>query len=232
MMNDFEWACNNSKNSNLIYTDLLESDDAIARMAHSTSGIVVLVRETMSAEETQLFYRNLIRLTIIYRKNQDDIEFRLIGSTTRIKALKENLESKGYPNITVIKDAATSETVSEPRSEYGIEELTFKEFCIAGIGHHLKTDDDIWEVIRIGQRVTLIPEPDNEHDGDAIAVMYFDDTLSKAKKLGYVPRICNTEISTLLKAGWCEIFNAFICDYNPDASLNARIKVKVTIVHK
>ena len=52
-----------------------------------------------------------------------------------------------------------------------------------------------WTDIRVGDRLTLIREPDNRHDRNAIRVEW------NGHKLGYVPRAENRAVAQALDAG-------------------------------
>ena len=54
---------------------------------------------------------------------------------------------------------------------------------------------EIWKSLKIGDRLDLIPEPDNRHDHNAVMVTY------KGKQLGYLPRSENRHIAKILNAG-------------------------------
>lgn len=53
----------------------------------------------------------------------------------------------------------------------------------------------VWNEIRVGDRLTLIREPDNRHDRNAIRVEW------NGHKLGYVPRAENRAAARALDAG-------------------------------
>jgi len=55
--------------------------------------------------------------------------------------------------------------------------------------------DTFWDGIRIGDPLTLIREPDNRHDRNAIRVEW------RGRKLGYVPRAENRVIAAAMDAG-------------------------------
>ena len=55
--------------------------------------------------------------------------------------------------------------------------------------------DTFWDGIRVGDPLTLIREPDNRHDRNAIRVEW------RGQKLGYVPRAENRVIAAALDAG-------------------------------
>jgi hypothetical protein len=58
---------------------------------------------------------------------------------------------------------------------------------LAGIGHHEAAQ--VWQLLRIGDSLELVREPDNPHDPRAIRVDW------RGHKLGYVPRRENDAIA-------------------------------------
>jgi hypothetical protein len=76
------------------------------------------------------------------------------------------------------------------------------DFAIAGGFYHgLRS---VRGSLIIGERLALAPEPDNPHDGNAVAVM------REGLRLGYIPRAANAPVAALLKDGRtirCEIAN-------------------------
>lgn len=55
--------------------------------------------------------------------------------------------------------------------------------------------NDYWTEIRVGDALTLIREPDNRHDRNAIRIEW------RGHKLGYVPRAQNRAVAAALDAG-------------------------------
>ena len=53
----------------------------------------------------------------------------------------------------------------------------------------------VWQEIRAGDALTLVREPGNRHDSNAIRVEW------RGQKLGYVPRAANRVIAEALDAG-------------------------------
>ena len=53
----------------------------------------------------------------------------------------------------------------------------------------------VWQEIRTGDALTLVREPDNRHDRNAIRVEW------RGQKLGYVPRAQNRVIAAAMDAG-------------------------------
>ncbi|RVU97318.1 hypothetical protein EII22_06725 [Coriobacteriales bacterium OH1046] len=75
-------------------------------------------------------------------------------------------------------------------------------FHIAGFSHH--EGYKVFDKLKIGTGVTLVPEPDNPHDCRAVA-MYFEGV-----KIGYVPSKDNRELSLFMHFGYSD---AFECEY-------------------
>ena len=55
--------------------------------------------------------------------------------------------------------------------------------------------DAFWNDIRVGDALTLVREPDNRHDRNAIRVEW------RGRKLGYVPRAQNAAVAAAMDAG-------------------------------
>ncbi|MFT3849192.1 MAG: HIRAN domain-containing protein [Propionivibrio sp.] len=53
----------------------------------------------------------------------------------------------------------------------------------------------VWQEIRLGDRLSLVREPGNRHDRNAVRVEW------KGQKLGYVPRAENRAVAQALDAG-------------------------------
>lgn len=53
----------------------------------------------------------------------------------------------------------------------------------------------VWEKIRPGDRLTLVREPDNRHDRNAVRVEW------QGRQLGYVPRAENRAVAAALDVG-------------------------------
>jgi hypothetical protein len=95
------------------------------------------------------------------------------------------------------------------------------DFHIAGFTYY-----DGLEVINelhLGTRVDLVGEPDNPYDPEAIKVMYHD------KKLGYVPKDRNSQMSTFLYYGHGDIFEAQIQLVNTETHPERQFRVVVKI---
>ena len=83
---------------------------------------------------------------------------------------------------------------------------------------------DVIEELKLGAPVTLVSEPENPHDAEAVAI-YFRET-----KLGYVPRAKTYFVSQQLYFGHGDIFQAKInyrnLDENPERQFRIVVKLK------
>jgi hypothetical protein len=82
---------------------------------------------------------------------------------------------------------------------------------------------EVIEEIRLGSPVRLESEPDNPYDPEAV-VIYFRD-----KKIGYIPKLKNREISNLLYFGYRDIFEAKISSINLEAEPEQKLRVVVKL---
>jgi hypothetical protein len=97
--------------------------------------------------------------------------------TERVRLILERAQS-GYR----LRDAATGEPVrwEDPR---------IRVVPVAGVSYRAEAlPDDSFEP---GRRLALVPEPDNEHDPNAVGIWNEDRTL----QLGYVPREVAPELA-------------------------------------
>ena len=82
--------------------------------------------------------------------------------------------------------------------------------------------DTFWDGIRIGDPLTLIREPDNRHDRNAIRVEW------RGHKLGYVPRAENRAAARALDAG--ERLEARVTRLRDDPDPWRRIEFSVHLI--
>lgn len=73
--------------------------------------------------------------------------------------------------------------------------VLIQESPVAGFQFH--RGESIWSSLSVGKKLTLVREPTNPHDEDAVAVYFRDD------KLGYVPRSENRVVARMLDRGEC-----------------------------
>lgn len=80
------------------------------------------------------------------------------------------------------------------RAAPAVASVEVADLCIAGGGHHgLRA---VLADLRVGQRLTLRPQPDNPYDPNAVEVLGADDL-----RLGYVPRALARHIAPALAEG-------------------------------
>jgi hypothetical protein len=64
---------------------------------------------------------------------------------------------------------------------------------LAGFRYHAASD--VWQELRVGDRLELAREPDNPHDANAVSVSW------RGRKLGYLPRRENAAVAWGLDRG-------------------------------
>ncbi|MGY5351023.1 HIRAN domain-containing protein [Wenyingzhuangia sp. IMCC45533] len=82
-----------------------------------------------------------------------------------------------------------------------------KSFSIAG--YQYNEGALVYNKLKVGKKVSLIAEPDNRFDENAVAIYYKDF------KLGYIPKAMNKTIGTLLNLGHTSLFYAVIQQIDP-----------------
>ena len=82
---------------------------------------------------------------------------------------------------------------------------------------------DVIEQLKLGTQVTLMAEPSNPHDPEAVAI-YYENT-----KLGYVPQAKNSIVSQLLYFGYSDIIDARINNHNPEANTENQFRIVIKI---
>ena len=99
---------------------------------------------------------------------------------------------------------------------------SFIDFHLAGFCHH--DGVKVFDELKVGTKVDLRYEPDNQHDPEAVAI-YYEDT-----KIGYVPSVKNSELYTLLYYGHEDLFEAYINmrDERAHPERQFRVAVKIT----
>lgn len=227
-MRNFKIPANSEDALSTTRTNLLESDEVVARLAKSHNRFIVEVSSYMTPEESHIFYRNLIRLTAVHKIPVEAFQFQFDDHTPRTDAIAEQLKAKGFTDI-VFFNHDSPQMACEPQQAYGSGQFVFKSFYVTGVQHYLDENSPLWEAMQAGDSLILSPEPDNKHDSNAVAVLISvqnDDPV----KIGYMPRSENIEIAALLNAGWSHIIRAEISQFNPEASCNARIGVTIYVI--
>jgi hypothetical protein len=98
--------------------------------------------------------------------------------------------------------------------------VLIQESPVAGFQFH--RGESIWSSLNVGEKLTLVREPTNPHDEDAVAV-YFQD-----HKLGYVPRSENRAVAQMLDRG--ERLEARISELTTIEDPWQRIRFKIVLV--
>ena len=88
---------------------------------------------------------------------------------------------------------------------------------LAGFRYHAAAE--VWEELRVGDRLDLVRERDNPHDANAVSVSW------RGRKLGYVPRHQNAALAWGLDRG--AQFAARISRLEPGASPSRRLEFEV-----
>jgi hypothetical protein len=119
------------------------------------------------------------------------------------------------------KRLAEEESDDEPNSETIEIDRHFDNFNIAGFTYH--DGVDVFDELKIGVPLSLVPEPNNSHDAYAVAIYYKDH------KLGYVPKDRNKFISKFLNFGHTDLFEVKINRVSPEDHPEQQIGVVVRI---
>jgi len=95
--------------------------------------------------------------------------------------------------------------------------LVVQSSPLAGFRYHAAAE--VWESLRVGDRLELARERDNPHDANAISVSW------RGRKLGYVPRHENAALAWGIDRG--AALAARISRLAPDARPSRRIEFEV-----
>ena len=95
--------------------------------------------------------------------------------------------------------------------------LVVQSSPLAGYRYHAAAQ--VWEELRVGDRLELARERDNPHDANAVSVSW------RGRKLGYVPRHENAALAWGLDRG--AQFGARISRLAPGASPSRRVEFEV-----
>jgi len=95
--------------------------------------------------------------------------------------------------------------------------LVVQSSPLAGFRYHAAAE--VWEQLRVGDRLELAREPDNAHDRNAVSVSWH------SRRLGYVPRHQNAALAWALDRG--ASFTARISRIAPDAPPSRRLEFEV-----
>ncbi len=90
-------------------------------------------------------------------------------------------------------------------------------FFVAGFQYH--DGALVFDKLKVGTPLQLVPERDNPHDANAMALT-IDDTM-----IGYVPRDQNALASLLDYYGHNDVFEVRVLQVNPEASPWEQLRV-------
>jgi len=82
---------------------------------------------------------------------------------------------------------------------------------------------DVIGQLKLGTPVTLVSEPENPYDPNAVAIYY------EGTKLGYVPKYKNGDVSNLLYFGYQDIMEARINCHNPEANTENQFRIVIKL---
>lgn len=97
----------------------------------------------------------------------------------------------------------------------------FNYFYIAGFQRY--EGAAVFDQLKVGTALSLVPEFDNPYDPDALA-LYLGQTM-----IGYVPRDLNETIAQLLYFGHSEIFECRILQVNPENDPWKQVRVGIYV---
>ena len=100
----------------------------------------------------------------------------------------------------------------------------FMSFYIAGFSHWYGLQ--VFDQLRPGAKLSLVPEPDNPYDPCAVAIF-----LGKTK-IGFVPRTMNEVLSQLLFFGHGDVFSALVAQVRTDAHPEHQVRVTIFVEDK
>lgn len=214
-------------NDRTVVTDLMLDAATLDDYASNYDQWLVNVDAHRTHEETELFYKNLTRLTERHQIPKNSFSFRISGSKNRADVVCQVLRARGFKDTEIIEsDIDHYSTLREPDATYSRIGLIFKVFPVAGLQYHIKESDNIWNQVYVGKEVSLIAEPNNPHDAAAVKII-FEKEDGTPTLLGYIPRTDNYEIALLLQSGYNNALSARIEFYSPGASYHSRLKIAV-----
>ena len=103
-----------------------------------------------------------------------------------------------------------------PQAQEGVR-LLVQNSPLAGFRYHAAAD--VWDELRVGDRLELARERDNPHDANAVSVSW------RGRKLGYVPRHANAALAWGLDRG--AALAARISRLAPEARPSRRLEFEV-----
>lgn len=97
-------------------------------------------------------------------------------------------------------------------------------FYIAGFQYH--DGAFVLDKLKPGNKLKMVPEPDNPYDPNAIALRY------KKVKLGHVPHNENQLLAIMAHYGHTGVFEARVLQVNPDAAPWHQVRVGIYVKDK
>jgi hypothetical protein len=102
-----------------------------------------------------------------------------------------------------------------------MKERYYSHFHLAGFTYY--DGVDVFDSLKIGVTLEAKAEPDNRYDPNAVA-LYLGDV-----KLGFVPRMCNADISKFLRLGYENLFefkiNRVSQEENPEKQIGIIVRI-------
>lgn len=103
----------------------------------------------------------------------------------------------------------------------------FMDCHLAGRKYH--DADDVWDKLKVGTVLQLQRDLENRHDVDAVAVMFHDSGEDEDYCIGYIPRVDNETIASILEMGWTDMFECRISKISPDAHPEYQVHLTIKI---
>ena len=216
-------------------TDLLLSDRELIEAVRHTDSWTVRVNALMNDADRHTLYRNLVRLTAICRVDKEKIHIIVSNDGQRSEVLRNEFLKRGFPDVRI--EEGQWDMVADTPAEYGNDEYTlFKEFMVVGMQYHVRNWENLQQILHDNDKVVLAADIDNKYDKNAIAVRTWESHSVHPKNfhdiLGYVPKELNTEIASLIKAGYHELLEARVAEFNCDKGFSSRLKIRVLLRNK
>lgn len=85
---------------------------------------------------------------------------------------------------------------------------------------------EVFDQLKIGRKIRLVREDENEHDPKAVAV-FFGDT-----HIGYVPKMQNEMLAKFIDMGWGDLFEGRIQSVDPTAHPEEQVNIIIYLKRK
>lgn len=106
------------------------------------------------------------------------------------------------------------------------EKIISRDFYIAGTSHYFPCVNDVCDFsnlnIHVKDSLLLKPEPDNEHDPNAVEIY-----TKEGIKLGYIPRYYAKQVNNMISEN--KTVSCTVIEFNPDSNCRECIKVNLSI---